>query len=335
MALQISLNPSRLAVYHAPKPREWWESVGLQKPRSICNKRSENSMSKKAQKRIRNVINWLTYLSGKRDVVTGGGKTIKGFQVSFITLTLPSKQMHTHSEIKKVCLNQFLTECRVKFGVKNYVWKAELQKNGNIHFHITTDRYIHYMQVRNIWNRCIEKLGYITAYQSVYKVMSIEEYAYWQNQNGIYSKARIKKSYQSGVNSNWESPNTTDIKSVKHVKELSSYMAKYLTKEPASKETTGMVADSLEELTGRLWFCSQSLSKLGNVVFELTFKVREVLAILRKLESVRVMEFDWSSLFFFSLGMLPKHLREWLREHLISHAILSGYSFPYSYSVVR
>ncbi len=32
-------------------------------------------------------------------------------------------------------LNRFLEKIRYQYNVKSYLWKAESQKNGNIHFH--------------------------------------------------------------------------------------------------------------------------------------------------------------------------------------------------------
>src|SRR5690554_5071199 len=60
----------------------------------------------------------------------------------FITLTLSSKQVHDDNFIKRNLLNNFIIYMGRKFDMKNYLWKAEKQKNGSIHFHIVTDVYI-------------------------------------------------------------------------------------------------------------------------------------------------------------------------------------------------
>ena len=58
----------------------------------------------------------------------------------------------------------------------DYVWKAELQKNQNIHFHLTTNIFIHHATIRTLWNNCINRLGYISEYQSHFSNMTFEEY---------------------------------------------------------------------------------------------------------------------------------------------------------------
>lgn len=50
-------------------------------------------------------------------------KTLK-----FVTLTLASDQIHSDNMIKEELLNQFLTELRQDYDLKNYLWKAEKQK---------------------------------------------------------------------------------------------------------------------------------------------------------------------------------------------------------------
>lgn len=83
-------------------------------------------------------------------------------QASFITLTLPSKQIHEDNEIKRHILQPFIAECKRVLKLTHYIWTAETQKNGNIHFHIITPTYINKYILQKTWNRHLETLGYIT-----------------------------------------------------------------------------------------------------------------------------------------------------------------------------
>lgn len=76
---------------------------------------------------------------------------------TFVTLTLPAQQTHTDKEITEFCINPFLSYARKYFKVRYYVWKKELQKNGNLHFHFVTDRYIDALCLRRAWNRVINR----------------------------------------------------------------------------------------------------------------------------------------------------------------------------------
>lgn len=118
------------------------------------------------------------------------------FLLAFITLTLSDKQNHSDEEIKRLLLRPFLKWLeRNSCGM--YVWKAEAQVNGNIHFHVTVNNFIHWKSIRKKWNKLQSMHGY-------HKVFT----------NG---RAEI------GVNS-------TDIHSVVNAKQTAAYMAKYMTK---------------------------------------------------------------------------------------------------------
>lgn len=87
----------------------------------------------------------------------------------FVTLTLSSKQMHSDNEIKREVLDKFITKLKRETGVKHYFWKAESQKNGNIHFHLMVDHYIDHKKIREMWNSCQERLLYISEFEQNYK----------------------------------------------------------------------------------------------------------------------------------------------------------------------
>lgn len=324
----LSINPRRLAVYFQ-QDRSFGDcgAVGM-KQVMPSNKRKTTEISRKGSNRLRDCLSWLVSCSAKRDVSLTNGQRIKNFQISFVTLTLPCKQMHTHKEIKSRCLNLFLQNLRKRFGVSNYVWKAELQRNGNIHFHLSFDKPIHYMIIRRYWNAAIEKLGYVSAYASARQKMSFKEYCYWERQNGNTDQKKLKGSYNYGKSTNWTNPNTTDVKSVKHMKNWASYMAKYMAKAPADKDKSGPIADSLSELTGRLWFCSVSLSRLKNVKVEYSLNLYSIIQKIAKSKHTFVVTHDWCKLLFFDSKKLPFKVREMVRYWLFSYASSTGYIFP-------
>lgn len=285
-------------------------------------------LSKKAKVRLQNSINWMTACSAKRRVSIDEGKTHFYFRVAFVTLTLPCLQFHTHAEIKSKCLNRFLTDMRRFHGIENYVWKAELQKNGNIHFHLTFDKFVHYMQIRKLWNNAIAKLGYIGEYANKFQNMNLNQYTAWRQKNSPASKERIKRAYAYGVSTNWQSPNSTDVKNVKNVEDLSAYLSKYLTKpivDDKSNESQRLSAESFE---GRTWFCSTSLSRLKSKKIDVNFRTMAIFEWFRKCKDVLTIEMDYCTCIFFKLRKLPDKIREWLRQELLSHAINMGYPFP-------
>jgi len=58
----------------------------------------------------------------------------------------------------------FIEELKRLYGVKYYFWKAEVQKSGNIHFHVVIDVFVHYRKIQNLWNQCLQRLEYINAF---------------------------------------------------------------------------------------------------------------------------------------------------------------------------
>lgn len=82
----------------------------------------------------------------------------------FVTVTLPSDQLHSDAEINRACLQPFLVMLRRHHGIENYFWRAEAQENGRVHFHILTDRYIGKEDLQVSWNKAVNRLGYVDRY---------------------------------------------------------------------------------------------------------------------------------------------------------------------------
>lgn len=176
-------------------------------PQVDRSKAYSGDMTRNSQQRLKKAINTLVAIAEPKEAIRfKTGKRFK-FRVNFITLTLPCPQgVITDKELKKLALDPFLKRLKRKHNLKSYVWKAEKQENGNLHFHLTTDTYIHFEHLRNEWNGCLARFGYI------------EEF---------------KKKHGH------DHPNSTDVHSVQKVKNLAAYMIKYMAK--SNKE--GQVVD--------------------------------------------------------------------------------------------
>lgn len=160
--------------------------------------------------------------------------------LSFVTLTLPSKQQHTDNEIKKLCLNQFLIELRKKWAVSDYVWKAEPQQNGNIHFHVLIEKFIPHAELRAIWCRIVEKLGYLSEYQK-------------KHGNKL--------------------PPCTEIRAIQKAKNIAKYIGKYMSKKNDQKQGTEPQETS-RNIVGKVWATSESLAAVVNEVVEIDIKLQ-------------------------------------------------------------
>lgn len=134
-----------------------------------------------------------TYTANMILINSKSRKNGKKNSASFITLTLPSKQIHQDNEIKRKILQPFLAECKRLDNLKYYMWTAETQENGNIHFHIITPTYIKKENLQERWNRHVDTLGYV-------------------------SRSSVKN------------PPSTHIEGIKQTNKAISYISKYISK---------------------------------------------------------------------------------------------------------
>lgn len=185
------------------------------------------TLTKGAIKRLSKCINLLVESAEKKKVYCKAlGKKID-FKLSFITLTIPTADHIEAKTAHKLLLEPIIKYLRQNHGLKNYVWKVELQKRGQLHYHITSDCYVDHTELRNKWNVLLVKNGFMREY--------------------IESK-------------NSTNANSTDIHSVKKVRDLAAYLIKYFT-----KEYQNPIA-----LNGKLWDCSLGLKKAKYYTTDLT-----------------------------------------------------------------
>lgn len=150
-------------------------------------------------------------------------KTFKQRKLTFVTLTLSQKQVHTDNEVKRKMLNRFLIKVQRSFNVKYYFWRAEKQKNGNIHFHLILDAFIDKKEIQTQWNLIQADFNYLDDY---------------------FSK-----------HNHYKAP-STDVGIISSMKDSVSYVMKYVTKNPDDLKNKNL------KVSGRIWSCSKQLKSL-------------------------------------------------------------------------
>jgi len=336
----LQVYPSRITLTNKRQPLEFhevkfnkqcWSYVDTHKAQAVQNfERIKNpfKISKQSKKKIFDSINSMYALSPKRTIEMQNKKKLYNFKLSFITLTLPSEQKHSDVEIKKLCLNQFLVELRKHYKVENYLWKAELQKNNNIHFHLILDRYIDFQALRRRWNRCINKLGYVDDYQKKMSEMSLYQYVSNRNAKTLVKFEDCKKAYAKGKRCNWSNPNSVDVRSVLNKKNLAAYLGKYIAK---NIETDEIDEESLQRQLsfGRSWFRSYSLSSLKYQNKYLAAEMQHLIKYLRdKKEKVLEITTDFFTVFYFSAEELDKSFQQFLNRFIVNNSKLYKYPIP-------
>ena len=108
--------------------------------------------------------------------------SVRNRTVTLATLTLTEQQKHTDKEFNQA-LRRFLDHLkksdsflinpttRMKTNIKaprvrQFFWRAEVQSNGNIHYHILFDAFVNKDVLKRVWNNQLVKMGYKPAYNS-------------------------------------------------------------------------------------------------------------------------------------------------------------------------
>ena len=352
MPVRVSFHPNRMSFTPHPAPKHFEDELEVSKwnaalershrLRSISDSSLRNLnvvgnpflLSGASKKRMQDRIIAMYRLATPRSVKTHTRKILYNFKCNFVTLTLPSTQMHSDKEIKEKCLNQLLVELRKYYGVENYVWKAELQVNQNIHFHIVTDQYISYYALRRRWNRILDKLGYIDAFRNRMEAMSFEDYySQGKRYNSQLRRADAMVRYKQGQVSNWSNPNSVDVKMVRSDKEVAIYMSKYMVKDIVDKDKEELSPEELSLLErgkefGRSWFCSRSLSRLDTKFSFSLSKAEELVDLIVKAEGTKFYSGDFFRVWYFRFENLSFEVRGYLRGWLLHNAHVANYNVP-------
>lgn len=283
------------------------------------------AISEQARKKLILKINWLYFMAKSRYKKSITGREIHNFKLNFITLTLSGKQVHPTSEITKTCFNQFMTEIRERYKMENFVWRLEFQKNGNVHYHIVTDTFTDFHIVQKIWNRCQEKLGYVTQYEKKHALMSLSDYVACYYNNEVNDFDLLKYRYAKGRSMNWRVPNSVDVKSVSSGKKISFYISKYFSKKENKQNSCNPLDNKENSLGLRLWFCSRSLSKLDKISdFVESFNI-DLLSIVTSVKDTMEVIHDYCTSYFYSFSTLLAEGKQIIHRLLYSYALKTGY----------
>lgn len=169
----------------------------------------------------------------------------------FVTLTLPSYQFHTDQEIRRQALTPFLQQLKRLYNADSYLWKAEPQANGNIHFHILFDVFIDWQVIRSLWNGYMDAMGYIERYRQERIKYHNGSFVVRGGPGVTQTTEQQYKAYRQGVATNWSNPNSTDVHVLRKAKNVFAYITSYISKKANRRK-----------IEGRIWGCSDDLREL-------------------------------------------------------------------------
>ena len=313
----ISVHPTRVNYYYEPfnrcvphyktlnyvseisdppeGPDGYPDSVVPRKPPQFANNYHNGKISKTAYRKISRAIDYLVYLAKPKKLPhTKHGKDFS-FRLNFVTLTLSSKQIHTDHEISYHIFHPFLVSLTRQFKITNYIWRAERQASGGLHYHLITDRFIPWQQLRELWNNAQQHLGYVSRYRESRLQFFNGSFRYDPRDRKGRTMAQQLKAYREGCKTDWNSPNSTDVHSIRLITNVQAYFKKYMTKEGQNSN-----------IAGRLWGCSQRLSVIHGGRAAIYSKIDDDLGKLEADKVVKVYKSDY----FTSIFVTPEYLQK-------------------------
>lgn len=307
----LAIHPDRINLYNTV---EFIDGNIPNRTRHNINKEDNNNRGKLsaiAKKKLERAVCYLNASAKERTGTLGNSNKPIRYKCTFITLTLSGQQQHPVNLITNNLLNQFLTEAKQRWKMTKYVWKAEFQRNGNLHYHILTDTFIDHTELRKVWNRIQNKLGYLDQY---------------------IAKTGKKQ------------PNSTDIHSLKNIKRISNYVMKYMSKGIGSVKEVVKASEIGHKMRGvkdrrsltneckaaikverenfRVWGCSQHFTNLKGAQEILEAELATEIRLLKSNEHVRKFTNEHCEIIFVDFGNLNllqcPNIYKLFNEYLIS-----------------
>jgi hypothetical protein len=199
-----------------------------------------------AKKRLTKAVELITQAAIKdKNFTFTHAKTLKQvrakFRLNFITLTIHSPaRMIEGKEGHSKCLEPLLKWLRDHYDLTMYVWKAELQQRGQLHYHITSNCFVPWQELRDKWNDLQVNAGYLSQYQ-------------------------IDKGHKNA--------NSTDVHSVYKIKDMAKYLQKCICKNVRKKDGS-IVSEfnkdmqNAQTIGGKVWDCSLNLKTFGHYTID-------------------------------------------------------------------
>jgi len=278
---------------------------------------SAGFLSSKSAKKIKTAIDLLLYISQNKKVLHKKSGKYYNFKINFVTLTLSSTQQHSDQFIKDNLLKQFLTECKQKFNVVHYLWRAEAQANGNIHFHIVTDKFLPWSWIRSTWNRIQDKHDYIAQYAASQRHKFRNGFFFDEKCKYKSTRSEQLKRYKKAKNEDFYNPNSTDVHSIKAIRNISAYLAKYCTKNSPDLHKPDISKSknryykatpfgSLRAIEGNTWNLSNSLSSFKPVNEHIDADLSAALSIILSVFAKNYKYYDYVSVLWVPVHVWSK-----------------------------
>jgi hypothetical protein len=159
----ISLRPTTPILIYSSHDKTSSKPKASQSQASIKNLKKERfcgDFTEGAKKRAYTVGSYICERYKRRLFNSQRSNSIRKPILTFITLTYPSNPQISAQQCKRQHLNNFLIELSRRFAGVEYLWRAELQNNGRLHFHILVNKYIDRHWLASKWDNILKRNGF-------------------------------------------------------------------------------------------------------------------------------------------------------------------------------
>lgn len=271
-----------------------------------CNNEAKGQLSNRSRRRMRYAIELIIAQASDKKSWYRQKSIHIPFKVNFLTLTLSAPAPTLNDKIiKQQLLKIFLKNCTNKYGLKSYVWRAETQVNKRLHFHIITDTYIHWQDVRKTWNIIQQKHGIIDKYRQLMQNWHRDGFKVRPKLLYKWNYNAQLNAYKTGMLEHWNNPNSTDIHAISHIENLSNYVTKYMSKD----------SDNSRLVEGKIWGCSNNLN--GKYKCEVP-AVNDVMYQLQNIKTElrdRVIDKDYIQIITLTPQLFDKFITGTIKKH--------------------
>lgn len=293
------------------------KNVSKTEIKKLVKKFHNFELSENSRRNLKKKIEYLFAFSDEKKVKTFKNKVFK-FKCAFITLTLSYKQCDPTYRIVEKIFQPFLDRCRKLWGLKNYVYRLEFQRNGNVHFHLVTDCYIDYYELRRVWNECQNYLGYVEMYKNELQSLNWVVYREKFLKNGDYKKCY--NDWKSAKNRMLE-PNSVDVRVARENTNIDNYIAKYFSKKEGLIKCNEMDNEE-NSFALRLCFWSRSLSKCKSMLMpDEYYPYNHIFHKVKQFEGIVEKWFDYCKVLYinnkkieWNFRIILKKLHKWLKN---------------------
>jgi len=182
-------------------------------------------MTNGSVKRLQKAVTLLVQKSPRVSIYNPVAKCHHPFRLSFVTLTIADQGKDNAKDVYRKVMAKWLRWGR-RAGMTDYIWKAELQQRRTLHYHIATNKFLHWRDIRDTWNTYQKKAGYLQQFAAKY---------------GHFK------------------PNSTDVHSIRKVRNIERYLTKYMMKGVGNSQ-----------IVGKTWDCSKNLKDASYFSTEMT-----------------------------------------------------------------